>query len=243
MIEHKIQSREFVTHTGVFNGKRITALATGIGTDNIDIVINELDALVNIDLEKRIPREKHTALRIVRLGTSGALQGDIDIETFIASRYGLGFDGLLNYYDFKGNPAFAEDIADAFIRDAKWLPVLGKPYAVKGSDELFSLLSEGLKSGITATSPGFYGPQGRILRLKTADPDLNEKITAFRYQDLRITNFEMETSALYGLSALLGHHACTLCTIIANRVAKQFSKDYHPAVNRMIEWTLERLTR
>jgi uridine phosphorylase len=238
-----VQNREFVTHTGICNGKRITALATGIGTDNIDIVINELDALVNIDLEKRIPKETHTELRIVRLGTSGALQADIDIETFIASRYGLGFDGLLNYYKSEGNAAFDIPMADAFIKEAKWMPTLGKPYVVKGSDTLFTLLSEGLKSGITATSPGFYGPQGRILRLKTADPDLNEKIEAFRYKDLRITNFEMETSALYGLSALLGHQACTLCTIIANRVAKKFSKDYHPAVERMIEWTLERLTR
>ncbi len=241
-IEYKIQNREFITHTGYYNGKKITALATGIGTDNIDIVINELDALVNIDLEKRTVTKKHTALNIVRLGTSGALQEDIKVDSAVMSSHGLGFDGLLNYYSVaKG--VFNDDISKAFIKHTSWLAHLPYPYVAKGSEMLQKKLGQGYHTGITATAPGFYGPQGRILRLQTAIPDLNEKLTAFKYKEHRITNFEMETSALYGLSALLGHNAVTICAIIANRIRKEYSKDYKKYVDILIEQLLNRLTK
>ncbi len=240
-IECHIQNREFVTQTGTYNGKRITALSTGIGTDNIDIVVNELDALVNIDLEKREIKEKHTSLNIIRLGTSGALQGDIPVDDFVISEYGLGFDGLLNFYQTDKN-IYDEGITEAFIKHTAWGAKLARPYTVKASEELMKKLGDGLFKGITATASGFYGPQGRQLRIVPADPMLNEKMETFSYKGLRITNFEMETSALYGLGAILGHKTVTICTIIANRVSKQYSKDYHPAVEKMIQTVLDRIT-
>jgi uridine phosphorylase len=240
-IECQKQNREFVTHTGTFNGKRITALSTGIGTDNIDIVVNELDALVNIDLGKREIKEKKTCLNIIRLGTSGALQGDIPVDNFVMSEYGIGFDGLLNFYKVNEN-IYDEDITDAFIKHTGWSPKLARPYTVKGSEFLMKKLGEGFFKGITATASGFYGPQGRELRIAAADPLLNDKMETFNYKGHRITNFEMETSALYGLGAALGHNTLTICTIIANRVSKQFSKDYHPAVEKMIQTVLDRIT-
>jgi len=240
-VEHRVQNREFVTHTGTFNGKRITALSTGIGTDNIDIVLNEIDALVNIDLQTRTIKKKHTSLRIVRIGTCGALQADIPVDTFVASSHGMGFDGLLNFY--AGMTETDEPgIARAFMAHAGWTKELPYPYVAKASEELLQQLAFDMRQGITATAPGFYGPQGRQLRLPPALPDLNEKLGSFRFGELRVTNFEMETSALYGLGRLLGHQTCTVCAVIANRVIRQYSKDYHPAVERLIRTVLERLT-
>ncbi len=239
-IEIKKQNREFFTHTGMYKGKRITALSTGIGTDNIDIVLNELDALVNIDFETRLPKKQLTTLNIVRLGTSGALQADIPVNSFLASEFALGFDGLLNYYDFQMTSKESEMTA-AFIQQSSYHPKFAHPYIVEASNPLKQKLAFDMRQGITATASGFYGPQGRKLRLNLAIPDLNEKLTAYSYQDHLITNFEMETSALYGLGRLLGHNTLTICVIIANRVAQQFSKDYHPAVNTLIKTTLDRL--
>ncbi|MFW5793414.1 MAG: nucleoside phosphorylase [Bacteroidota bacterium] len=240
-IEHKVQNREFVTHTGYFNGKRITVMSTGIGTDNIDIVINELDAAVNIDLEKRVSKEKHTSLDIIRLGTSGALHPDIKVDTFVASTHGLGFDGLLNYYAYdKG--ITEDDISDAFIKYTNWNKRLPYPYVIKGSEKLLKQIAHDITSGITATASGFFGPQGRELRIPLAFPELNEKIESFSYEGNRITNFEMETSALYGLGKALGHNTLTVCAIIANRVSKTYSKDYKPTVESLIKLVLERFT-
>ena len=240
-IECKIQNREFLTHTGTYNGKRITALSTGIGTDNIDIVINELDALVNIDLQKREIKENKTSLNIVRLGTSGALQGDIPVDNFVMSEYGLGFDGLLNFYQ-TDKKIFTDEITEAFIKHTEWDSKLARPYTIKASEHLMNKLGEGFFKGITATASGFYGPQGRQLRIIPADPLLNEKMETFNFNGHRITNFEMETSALYGLGAMLGHNTLTVCAIIANRVSKQFSKDYHPAVEKLVQTILDRIT-
>lgn len=240
-IECKIQNREFITHTGVFNNKRVTVLATGIGTDNIDIVINELDAAVNIDLEKREPKIDRRSLNIVRLGTSGALQADIPVDSYVVSEYGLGFDGLMNYY--ADMPDINENkLSEAFIKHTNWNWRLPFPYIVKGSDSLRQAIAPDWMKGITATAPGFYAPQGRKLRLTPMIENLNEQLTSFSHEGARITNFEMETSALYGLSNLLGHRACTICVIIANRVIRQYSKDYKVAVEKLIKDVLERLT-
>jgi uridine phosphorylase len=240
-VEHRVQNREFVTHTGTLNGKKISALSTGIGTDNIDIVLNELDALVNIDLEKRAIKTTHKALQLVRLGTSGALQADIDVDSFVLSEYGLGMDGLLNFY--VQNDKFNQELKNEFIKQIEWPVHFNHPYIVRASADLLKKLSPNTKQGITGTACGFYGPQGRVLRLPTQIDNLNERLTAFSYNGLRITNFEMETSALYGLSALLGHHAATVCTIIANRIKKEFSTNYKVAVEKMVTQVLEQLTK
>ena len=241
-IEFKIHNREFITHTGLYKGKKISVVATGIGPDNIDIVINELDALVNIDLEKRVVKDKHTTLNIVRLGTSGALQPDIPVDSAVMSSHGMGFDGLLDYYKTEKG-TFEDDISDAFMKHSGWLEKLPYPYVAKCSPLLRDKIgtNNGFHEGITATAPGFYGPQGRVLRLQTAIPDLNEKLETFTYKGQRITNFEMETSALYGLSTLLGHNALTVCAIIANRIRKEYSTDYKKFVDVLIEKILTRL--
>jgi uridine phosphorylase len=240
-IECKVAHREFVTHTGIFNGKRITVLSTGIGTDNIDIVVNELDAAINIDLDKRTEKENKRSLNIIRLGTSGALQDYIPVNSLVVSKYGLGLDGLLNFYDdFKQKNE--NEISSAFIKHMNWPDNLCYPYCYQANEKLFNLFAEGNHSGITATAPGFYGPQGRRLRLKPFMNDLNEKLTAFELNGNKITNFEMETSALYGLGKMLGHNCLTVCVIIANRVRKEFTSDYTSSVNRLIEASLERLT-
>jgi uridine phosphorylase len=240
-IDFKTEHREFVTHTGTFNGKRITVLSTGIGTDNIDIVLNELDAAVNINPEKRELNKTHRSLNIIRLGTSGALQAEIPVNGLVVSSYGLGLDGLLNFYD--GWQAINEDaISEEFIKHTSWLKNLPYPYCVSASNELLVKFSSGNHVGITATAPGFYGPQGRQIRLKAASPDLNELLTSFKLGDHRITNFEMETSALYGLGKLLGHNCLTVCVIIANRVRKEFTSDYKTSVDTLIENCLNRLT-
>ncbi len=240
-IDHKVQNREFLTHTGVYNGRRITAMSTGIGTDNIDIVINELDALANIDLAKRQAKDRHTGLRIVRLGTSGAVQPDIPVDTFVASAYGLGFDGLLNFYRIDEN-ILEQKLSDAFMAHTSWDPKLPYPYIVAASASLLQSLAGDLVSGITATANGFYGPQGRELRIPLAFPELNARIADFRSGGLRITNFEMETSALYALGKVLGHECLTICAIIANRVRKEYSEDYKQTIDRLIRQTLDRLT-
>lgn len=239
-VEFKIQNREFVTHTGYIGNKKITALSTGIGTDNIDIVVNELDAAVNIDLNKRVAKKKHTALNIIRIGTSGALQPDVPVDGFLLSTHGLGFDGLLNFYAVANAPE-SEEVVDAFIKHTGWNNNLARPYLVAGSQMLIRRLESGMHKGITATAPGFYAPQGRELRLNVAMKNLNEKLTSFNYNGQRITNFEMETSALFGLGAALGHHCATVCAIIGNRVTMQFSKDYKKTVEQLIDTVLERL--
>ena len=239
-VEVRVQNREFLTHTGVFDNHRITVMSTGIGTDNIDIVLNELDALVNIDLGSRVDKEKHTSLDIIRLGTSGALQPDIAVDSFVASRYGLGFDGLLHFYSH--NAALTEtDMEAAFAAHTGWDARLPYPYIVGASERLMKQLAGGLAQGITATANGFFGPQGRELRIPLAFPSLNQAIENFEFGGHRITNFEMETSALYALARILGHQALTVCAIIANRVRKEYSKDYKTPVADMIRLVLERI--
>ncbi len=239
-IEFKVQNREFVTHTGRVGGKRITALSTGIGTDNIDIVLNELDAAVNIDLKERVPKKEHTSLNIIRIGTSGSLQADVPVDGFLLSTHGLGFDGLMNFYDVEKTKE-SEELVDAFITHTAWKNNLARPYLFAGSSKLISKLEEGMYKGITATAPGFYAPQGRELRLNASMKNLNEKLTSFSFNGQRITNFEMETSALFGLGSALGHQCATVCAIIGNRVTMQFSKNYKKAVDKLIDTVLERV--
>jgi uridine phosphorylase len=237
-IEHKIQNREFVTHTGTLNGKRISAIATGIGPDNIDIVINELDALVNIDFETRTINKTKKKLNLIRLGTSGALQKNIAIDTFIVSSYGLGFDGLAHFYQNK--ELLEQKMANAYTIHANWPVNLATPYFIKASECLLEKFPE-LTHGITATAPGFYGPQGRSLRLTPAISDLHEKMETFRYKDKKICNFEMETSALYYLGQTLVHNTLTICAVIGNRLTKEYSKDYKKTVEQMIDLVLSRI--
>jgi uridine phosphorylase len=239
-IDVQKEKREFVTHTGWYKGKRITALSTGIGCDNIDIVINELDAIANIDLKTRLIKTNPRKLNIIRLGTSGALQADIPVDSFVISSYGLGFDGLAQFY--KGS--FEEDekaLQQAFIKDVNWKEELNQPYFAKANNELVERIEEGMIKGITATANGFYGPQGRSLRLSPNVPDLNERLNQFSFEGHRITNFEMETSALYALGGMLGHNTATVCAIIANRFTKTFSEDYKKTVDELIKVLLERL--
>ncbi|MCE9540288.1 MAG: nucleoside phosphorylase, partial [Bacteroidetes bacterium] len=241
IIDFKMQNREFITHAGTYNGKRVMVLSSGIGTDNIDILVNELDAAVNIDLKTRTIKEQKRSLNIVRIGTSGALQQDIPVDSFVVSTHGLGFDGLMNYY--LDLPSINDnEISEAFIKQTNWNKNLPYPYVVKGSETLINKIGFDLIKGVTATAPGFYGPQGRKLRLSPWVEDFNQQLTDFKFKENRITNFEMETSALYGLGALLGHQTCTVCAIIANRVAKQYSNNYHVAVEQLIQLVLERLT-
>jgi len=240
-IEHKVSNREFVTHTGTYKGKRLTVLATGIGTDNIDIVMNELDALVNIDLKTRQVKPEHHSLNIVRLGTSGALQEFIPVDSFVFSSYGLGLDGLLNFYKDRDS-VIDKEMTDEFYKFAKWNKDLTKPYIVKASESLEEKISAGMYKGITATAPGFYGPQGRVLRLELQNPDMNSSLESFKYNNQSITNFEMETSALYGLGKMLGHQTATVCAIIANRYNKTYSEDYKETVKKLIKILIDRLS-
>jgi len=241
-LEFETQKREFKTVTGTYKGKRLTVMSTGIGPDNIDIVMNELDALVNIDLEKRTVKKTHTPLNIVRIGTSGSLQKDIPVDSFVLAKYGLGFDGMLLSYDCKN--VLETDFEDAFIKHTNWHPHKARPYIVKNSQELEDKLSDQkVFKGVTATAVGFYGPQGRVLRLPIQDPDLNSKIDCFKYKNQRITNLEMETSAIYGLSKLLGHHACSMNAIIANRANGTFSENPYKPVEELILFTLEKLSK
>lgn len=241
-IEIKRQNRELWSRTGYFNGKRITVLSTGMGTDNLDIVMTELDTLANIDLKTRMPKKEHRTLNLIRIGTSGALQADIPVEdTYVASRYAIGLDGLLYFY--KGNETVNEiAMRDAFIEQMDYPKDLPMPYVVEGSKKLIDKLGEGYFQGLTATAPGFYGPQGRALRIQLAYPENNHKIESFRYQGWRVCNFEMESSALYGLGKLMGHNCLTICAVIANRVSEKFCTDYHPYIDKLITNTLNRLS-
>lgn len=240
-VECRISNREFNTHTGMIKGKRITVLSTGIGTDNIDIVMNELDALVNIDLSSRQVKPDHKTLTVIRLGTSGSIQADVPVGSFALSTYGLGLDNLLHYYD-NGTSTLDLDMSRAFMKHTQWDENLSKPYFVRGSEELIRKFEKGTVKGITATAPGFYGPQGRILRLGLAHAELNEKIRSFRYKDERVINFEMETSALYGLGSLLGHRVVTVCALIANRATNETWPDHKGLIGKLIEMVLERIT-
>ncbi len=238
-IEFKTQKREFKTHTGTYKGKRLSVISTGIGPDNIDIVINELDALVNIDLETRQIKPTLTALNFVRVGTSGSLQPDIPVNSFVASQYGLGMDNMMRSYLI--DTICEKEIEDAFIAHTNWDLKKGRPYVIKGSENLLNrFYSQNTFKGLTGTAAGFYGPQGRILRLDIQDRELNHKMDNFSHNGIRMTNLEMETSAIYGLSRLLGHNALSLNTIIANRANGTFSEDPYKAVDQLIEYTLNK---
>lgn len=240
-IELKQQKREFKTHTGLYKNQRITVISTGIGSDNIDIVLNELDALVNIDFETRTLKNKLTALNIVRIGTSGALQADIPVDSILMSTYGLDINGMLPSYKIETirNKAFEK----AFCMHTEWNNDRAQPVLVENSKALEHQLYENhILTGITATCGGFYGPQGRMLRLEPKDSIFRNKLQSFRYEDLKITNFEMETSAIYGLSKLLGHQACSMNAILANRANGSFSKKPDETINNLIQYTLNKLT-
>ncbi len=239
-VDFKIQNREFLTHTGKYKGKKITALSTGIGTDNIDIVVNELDAAVNIDASTRLPKLTKRKLSIVRIGTSGALQADIPVGSQVISEFGLGLDGLIYYYHYEFDK-LEKELTEKINDHLKWNPDLSRPYITKGSDRLIQILEKGMVKGITATATGFYGPQGRKLTLAPKDPEINDRLTSFAYQKYRVTNFEMETSALYGLGKLLQHDCCTCCLIIANRIRKEFKDNHTEDINLLIKTVLERL--
>ena len=235
-------SREFVSVTGRYNGKRITVLSTGIGTDNIDIVMNELDALANIDLKTREIKKEHKKLTILRIGTSGAIQPDIPIGSFVLSHISVGCDGLLNWYANRDSVSQI-DMESAFVKHFDWPHNLPAPYFAKASEKMIKLLEKGTIKGITISASGFYGPQGRVIRLPLAIPDMVSKFESFRYNGERITNFEMEGSAIAGLSALLGHDAATVCCIIANRHLHDSQPDYQSIIKNLIIFALDKLTQ
>lgn len=236
-LEYKCQHREFITHTGRLGNKRISVISTGIGPDNIDIVINELDALVNIDFSTRTIKEQLTPLSIIRLGTSGSLQADIPVDSFVASTHGLGLDNLLNFYRLEHNDE-ERQLLQSFITHSQLHMQVTNPYISSASPTLLKHFVEGYHQGITVTCPGFYGPQGRVLRLGVRNPQLIGSLTNFHYGNHRITNFEMETSAIFGLGRLLGHHCLALNAIVANRVKQEFSKDGAAAVEGLIRHSL-----
>ena len=240
-IEVKKQRREFITHTGILNNQPISAVSTGIGTDNIDIVLNEIDALFNIDFESRTIKKELTQIDFVRIGTSGAIQPDIPLDSFVVSDLAIGFDNVLHFY--QGEHIQNPDIQIAFIEHMDWSVYKSIPYVVSSDAELAEqLYSEGVIRGFTGSNVGFYGPQGRSLRLSLEDEDLNKKLTSFKFKDKRITNLEMETSAIYGLSALLGHRAASMNSILANRSTGEFSKKPAETIDKLIQYTLEKLT-
>jgi uridine phosphorylase len=240
-LEYSGQKREFLTHTGHVGNKRLTVLSTGIGTDNIDIVVNELDALVNIDLHSRTVKSEKKSLNLIRLGTSGSLQEDLPVDSYLLSTHGIGFDGVMNYYQAV-TEVENKELTDAFMEQTGWKPEFPRPYIVEGSNTLLNLLKEGTYQGMTATANGFYGPQGRQLRLKPTVPDLNERLNQFEFNGHRVTNFEMETSALFGLGKALGHECATVCAIIANRFKKKYSENHDRTIDELIMFLLERLT-
>ena len=239
-IEFSTQKREFKTQTGYYQDCRITVLSTGIGPDNIDIVLNELDALVNIDLETRQPKTELTSLNIIRLGTSGSLQKDIPVDAILLSTQGLDINGMLHFYQIEdiSNP----EVENAFIKHTDWDKNKARPIVINNSKYLEKHFeSDSIFKGMTGTAGGFYGPQGRVLRLPLNDPDLNSKLDNFSYKDYRITNFEMETSAIYGLSKLMGHEALSMNAIIANRANGDFSKDPNKIIEKLILYALDRI--
>ncbi|MEQ1623134.1 MAG: nucleoside phosphorylase [Sediminibacterium sp.] len=236
-IEHQFQHREFITHTGRIGQKRLSVVSTGIGTDNIDIVLNELDALANIDFNSRTINPNLKALTIVRFGTSGSLQAEIPVDSFVASTHGLGIDNLLNFYRQDNNEE-EKYILREFVTHTQLDSKTASPYIASAGTSVLKHFVDGYHQGITITSPGFYGPQGRVLRLGLSNPDLIDQFSTFRYGNHRISNFEMETSAIYGLGRLLGHHCLSLNAIVANRVKKEFSKDGGAAVEQLITKSL-----
>jgi uridine phosphorylase len=239
-IEFSTQKREFKTRTGYFKGKKITVMSTGIGPDNIDIVMNELDALVNIDLETRKPKTNLTSLNIIRIGTSGSLQAAIPCDSFVMSKFGLDLDNMLRSYLIDN--ITHKDIEDAFIKQTDWDIRKGRPYVIGCSETLEKRLeSDNIFKGFTGTAGGFYGPQGRVLRLEIQDTNLNSKMDSFDYKGIKMTNLEMETGAIYGLGKLLGHECLSLNAIIANRATGTFSEDPYKAVDALIQYTLGKL--
>jgi uridine phosphorylase len=241
-IEFTKQKREFKTQTGIYKGKRITVMSTGIGPDNIDIVMNELDALVNIDLQTRQPKSVLTALNIIRIGTSGSLQAKIPCDSIVLSQYGLGLDNMLRSYLI--DEISEKDIEDAFISQTNWDLKKGRPYVVRGSELLEKRFdSASIHKGFTGTAGGFYGPQGRVLRLEIQDLDLNTKMDQFEFEGIKMTNLEMETAAIYGLGKLMGHECLSLNAIIANRATGTFSADPYKAVDALIEYALTKLAQ
>lgn len=243
-IELKKSNREFYTITGNYQNHRISVISTGIGPDNIDIVINELDALANIDLKTKEIKSESRVLNIVRIGTSGSVQADIPVDSFVISEKSIGCDGVLRFYS--GNKEICDTaFEDAFIRHCDWAKDTARPYVVNASAELVDQLHTEGKTikGVTLTAVGFYGPQGRILRLPLAMPGINDRITAFRYKDYKVTNYEMESATVTGLCNLLGHHAATICLIIANRMTGEASADYHGHMTKLIKYTLNQLTK
>lgn len=239
-VECTVSNREFVTTTGSYRGRRMSVVSTGIGTDNIDIVVSELDALVNIDFETRAEKPEKTALTLLRLGTCGAVQPDLRIGDLILSEVSAGFDGLLNFYAGRDEVCDGQ-IEAAFVREVGWGERLARPYFIECSRRLARLFADVTVRGMTVSAPGFYGPQGRWLRLAPADPQLNEKLERFVFAGRRFTNIEMESSALAGLAALMGHEAATVCTVIAQRVALDVKVDYQHYVDKMIDTALEKL--
>ena len=236
-------NREIFTYTGTYNGKELSVISTGMGTDNIEIVLTELDALFNVDFKTKQPKKSLTSLNFLRIGTSGALQADIPVvDSFVVSQYGLGLDGLAYFYE-EGPIVMEREMTSSFINQMDWDRDLPKPYAIKGSSELIEKLGKGLKKGITLTAPGFYAPQGREVRLKVMDNSIINRALGFSYGGFQVTNFEMETSALYALSAMLGHRAMTVCNIIANRITGDFSHDYKPSMEKLIKLMLDRISQ
>lgn len=239
-IEYKRANREIVTHTGYLNGQSLSVISTGMGTDNIDIVLNELDALANIDLKTGLLKSEPKSLQIVRIGTCGAIHADIPINEPVASAYAFGMDGLLHFY--KHQHISEQTVIDDFVKHQHWNPNLAKPYLVGGSEKLINQIAFDIQQGITVTAPGFYGPQGRVLRLPIADEKWMEKLQHFEYKTYQVLNLEMETSGLYAMGRLLGHEVLTVCLAIANRVTKKFATDYHESMNHLIQKILERIT-
>ncbi len=244
-IEFRHASREFVSVTGKYNGKRITALSHGIGPDNIDIVMTELDALANVDFKTREVKPEHRALNILRIGTSGALHADIPLGSYVLAHISVGFDGVMNWYGNREKVTIPE-VEEAFKKHMNWNPYLPSPYFVKASNKIIDLMKDVTLKGVTISAPGFYGPQGRIVRLPLAMPNMLEDVESFRFstggEDYRITNFEMESSPLAGLAAHLGHHASTVCCIIANRYLQSSNPDYKPAIRKLVELCLEKMS-
>lgn len=237
-VEFTNQHREFISHTGTLAGKRLTVISTGIGPDNIDIVVNELDALVNIDFETRLIKNELTSLNIIRLGTSGSLQMDIPVDSFVASTHGLGIDNLLNFYRHDNNEE-ERQLVQAFLTQTQLQNTFSLPYISTAGASLLKHFANGFHQGITVTCPGFYGPQGRVLRMGLTNPHLIDRLTEFNFGNHRITNFEMETSAIYGMGRILGHQCLSLNAIVANRISKEFSKDGAKAVENLIATALQ----
>ena len=240
-LEIQVNHREFITHTGRIGNKKLSVVSTGIGPDNIDIVLNELDALVNIDFETRVPKSRLQSLQIIRVGTSGSLQKDIPVDSFVAGTHGLGIDNLLNFYRHD-NSEEEKQLLQSFIAHTQLDTNFSQPYITAAAPSLLKHFVDQFHQGITVTCPGFYGPQGRVLRLGLSNPELINLLPNFRYGNHRICNFEMETSAIYGLGKLLGHHCLSLNAIVANRITREFTRDGEKLIARLIKRTLEEIS-